>query len=551
MEPNTHKNLHAVSAKTPTFMPSNRARMKEPAKRILGLVLLAAALWPLFYKLGDAPLRAWDESLFAMRAYYAVEEGGYLPNFDYYPGITFYRNLKPPFGTWWQALSYRMFGYDEWALRLPVAVFSALLVGMLWFWRRAVPELPYSGVAAGLILVLSPGFLRDHVARTGDHDAILLFFMTAGLLLVFLIERTYTTGQTQRRRLYLGLLGLTLLIGFLTKSFFAFSLLPAFALWLIWRKRLVSLLREPMLWVSAALVLGGVVLYYALMERAFPGFMSFESDTVLGRYVKVQDGHQLSWNYYIAEFFSRRFWPWWGGVLLHGYWMFRVSGSGFRVSGCCMGIGCFGFRVPGFRLNRQLPTADCRLPTADRFRAFGGLLWLSLLVHFVVVTFSVTKLSWYDAPLYPIAALMAGSAVQALAEQFPDWKRVIWIVLAVLMAVFSVRAVRDISQTGPASDDERYQPFMEYLQEKRPEIKAYKVYCHEYNGQTGFTARLLNDQHGYNISVAVYYPEERFAGGDYILVCSAEKEERIHQEHVTEVVAESGGCKLLLLKGDR
>jgi 4-amino-4-deoxy-L-arabinose transferase-like glycosyltransferase len=504
--------------------------MKEPAKRILGIVLLAAALWPLFYKLGEAPLRAWDESLFAMRAYYAVEEGGYLPNFDYYPGITFYRNLKPPFGTWWQALSYRMFGYDEWALRLPVAVFSALLVVMLWLWRCAVPELPYSGVAAGLILVLSPGFLRDHVARTGDHDAILLLVMTAGVLLMYLTERTYAAGQVQRRRLYLGLLGLTLLIGFLTKSFFAFSLLPAFALWLIWRKRLVSLLREPMLWASAALVMGGVVLYYALMERAFPGFMSFESDTVLGRYVKVQDGHQLSWNYYIAEFFSRRFWPWWGVLLLHGGLMFRIRN--------------FGFRIPDSGLHR-------RPPTDSSFRAFGGLLWLSLLVHFVVVTFSVTKLSWYDAPLYPIAALMAGSAVQALIEQFPDWKRVIWIVLAVLLAGFSVRALRDISQTGPASDDERYQPFMEYLQQKRPEIKAYKVYCHEYNGQTGFTARLLNDQHGYNISVAVYYPEERFAGGDFVLVCSAEKEERIQKEHIVEIAEESGGCKLLLLKGDR
>jgi len=518
--------------------------MKEPAKRILGMVLLAAALWPLFYQLGDAPLRAWDESLFAMRAYYAVEEGGYLPNFDYYPGITFYRNLKPPFGTWWQALSYRAFGYDEWALRLPIALFSALLVGMLWFWRRAVPDLPYSGVAAGWMLVLSPGFLRDHVARTGDHDAILLFLMTAGLLLVYLTESTYAAGQEQRRRWYLGLLGLTLLAGFLTKSFFAFSLLPAFALWLMWRKRLVSLLREPMLWVAAAIVAGGVAVYYVLMERAFPGFMSFESDTVLGRYVKVQDGHQLSWNYYIAEFFSRRFWPWWGVLLLHGYLMFRVRNSGFRISDSGLHSRPptdSGFRIPDSGLHS-------RPPTDSGFRSFGALLWLSLLVHFVMITFSVTKLSWYDAPLYPIAALMAGSAVQALAEEFPYWKKMIWIVLALLFAGFSVRALRDISQTGPASDDERYQPFMEYLQQKRPDIKAYKVYCHEYSGQTGFTARLLNDQHGYNISVAVYYPEERFAGGDYILVCSAEKEERIYKEHVVEVMEESGGCKLLLLK---
>jgi 4-amino-4-deoxy-L-arabinose transferase-like glycosyltransferase len=476
-------------------------------RRSLILLCFGIAVFPLFYRLGEAPLRLWDESLFAMRAYYMAENGGFLPNFEYFPGITFYRNLKPPFGSWFQALSYRWFGYSEWALRLPIAVFSSLLLAMIFVLGNRVARNAIAGVAAGLILIASPGFLRDHVARTGDHDAILLLLMTAGLFSCFFLAQA---ESRYRQRLYMTLLGLTLFLGFLTKSFFAFAFCPAFLLFLLWRGKLAVLMRDPFIWGVAVTVGMGIGLYYFRMESTFPGFWQYESDTVLGRYLKVQDGHQLIWNYYLGEFFGKRFFPWFFLLPLHLYLIVRTS--------------------------------------SQAFRNFGMLLWLSFIGHFLMITFSTTKLSWYDAPLYPIAALMAGSGI---AELFARWKSAPakqGIAIAALLPVFVatyLQGLKTIADANPASTEEYYQPFMRKLQAERPDLKQYKVYCYEYNGQVGFTARLLNDQYGYEISVAVYYPEAGFPKDVYIMVCNTEKEEKVESKHRVELEAEYGPCRLL------
>ena len=245
------------------------------------------------------------------------------------------------------------------------------------------------------------------------------------------------------------------------------------------------------------------------MESAFPGFWQFESDTVLGRYVKVQDGHQLEWDYYIAEFFSRRFAPWFLVLPMHLYLIIKAKNTAFQ--------------------------------------AFGLLLWLAFAAHFIMITCSTTKLAWYDAPLYPIAALMAGSA---LAEWFsrqdrPLNKALIAAITGLALGFTYYRGLQDIALTGPASDDERYQPFMYYLKQERPDLKKYMVYCYEYNGQVGFTGRLLNDHYGDDISVAVYYPEQGFNSDIYIMVCSPEKEERLRAHHEVVMEAEYGGCRML------
>ncbi len=479
-------------------------------KRSLVLVGFALAVFPLFYRLGEAPLRIWDESLFAMRAYYMAEEGGYLPNFDYFPGITFYRNLKPPLGTWFQAAAFSMLGYSEWALRLPVAIFAALLVVLLFTWGgRASGGMPYAGVAAGLILVASPGFLRDHVARTGDHDAILLLWMTAGAFFSFFAAQAESRGS---RRLWVALLCLSLFLGFLTKSFFAFAFVPAFVLFWLWQGRLREIVSDPAHWGIGGLLILAVGLYYLRMESAFPGFWNFESNTVLGRYVKVQDGHELPWYYYIKAFFDHRFAPWYFLLPVHVYLLIRSQSAAFR--------------------------------------AFGMLLWLCLLSHLLIITLSTTKLGWYDAPMYPIAALMAGSVIGELWVLWrkPAYRLVLVSVPTIVLGATYFRGLQEIAQTGPASQDEYYQPFMRWLQEEHPDLKHYTVYCYEYNGQVGYSAKLLNDHAGYKISAAVYYPERGFGVGTHIMVCSAEKEERLRLENEMEIVAEQAPCRLLRIK---
>jgi 4-amino-4-deoxy-L-arabinose transferase-like glycosyltransferase len=81
--------------------------------------------------------------------------------------------------------SIALFGPVEWAIRLPsaLAALGTLLCTTL-FVRRLTHSLP-TAIAAGTLLLLSPGFFGEHGARTGDFDAPLLFFVTAGLQLVF------------------------------------------------------------------------------------------------------------------------------------------------------------------------------------------------------------------------------------------------------------------------------------------------------------------------------------------------------------------------------
>lgn len=478
----------------------------------LSFTVLALVIFPLFYKLGDAPLRIWDESLFAMRAYHTAEVGGYLPNFDQFPGITFYRNLKPPFGTWFQALSYRQFGYSEWALRFPVAIFLSILMVWLVFRGNHIAGQTWAGLTGALILIGSPGFFRDHVARTGDHDGILLLWMMLSLWFCQMLAQPLSQ---KKRRLLLFLWVLCLLIGFLTKSFFAWIMVPACLAFLIWKRNLQPLWRDGFSWVMVLLLAASVGLYYWNMERVFPGFLQFESDTVLGRYVKIQDNHQLPWDYYVGAFFTSRFSPWWMLLPLHLFLIIRTKN--------------------------------------ETFKSAGVLLWMAGLSHLAIITGSTTKLDWYDAPIYPIAALMVGATIGYLMEipRITVWLKVGIVSLFIIGVGYGYsNSLRLASNAQISNPEEAYQPFMRHLQQERPDLKDYTVYCYEYNGQVGFTARQWNEHRGFTIKAVVFFPPDGFTPGSHVVVCSEEKANRLLQDEECVLELEHGGCQLWKVKTD-
>ena len=74
-----------------------------------------------------------------------------------------------PLVIWLMSGSLRLFGYQEWALRLPSAIAAlGTLILTLWFVRKVTGS---QGLALGstILLLLSPGFFGEHGARTGDH----------------------------------------------------------------------------------------------------------------------------------------------------------------------------------------------------------------------------------------------------------------------------------------------------------------------------------------------------------------------------------------------
>ena len=126
--------------------------------------------------LGQTPLRSWDEAWYAEIAKNILKTGNWfllrwngLPYFDH-----------PPLGFWLTAFSFRIFGINEMAARLPSAlagigsVFLIFLLGQKLFNQK-------TGFWSGLILTTTPWFwLRS---REGNLDIILVFFMLLSIWL--------------------------------------------------------------------------------------------------------------------------------------------------------------------------------------------------------------------------------------------------------------------------------------------------------------------------------------------------------------------------------
>ncbi|MFQ5447812.1 MAG: ArnT family glycosyltransferase, partial [Saprospiraceae bacterium] len=190
--------------------------MKDtPWKKYVTFALFCAVVYvPLFHHLTWEPIHNWDESLFAMRAGYMAEEGAYLPDYSHWvEGGPKHPNSKPPFTTWVQALSMKIFGVPELGLRLPVA-FSALATVFLflWFFRKKIGDIRI-GYCAGFVLVTSLGYVRAHAARTGDQDVPLALYMLAGAFAFY----QYIGEKDERKRWrWLALLTFLLIISALT-----------------------------------------------------------------------------------------------------------------------------------------------------------------------------------------------------------------------------------------------------------------------------------------------------------------------------------------------
>jgi 4-amino-4-deoxy-L-arabinose transferase-like glycosyltransferase len=157
---------------------------------------------PLWIGLGASPIWDANEALYAETAREMLERSDFLhPTFNYAP-----RLQKPPFTYWAIAASYRLFGINEFAVRVPSALAATFLLGFLvWIVHRqtailkaATPaarsglRLSSAAILSGLILATTPRWLI--VARRLPIDALLLVALSIALLLLYLASQGGHSG---------------------------------------------------------------------------------------------------------------------------------------------------------------------------------------------------------------------------------------------------------------------------------------------------------------------------------------------------------------------
>ena len=310
------------------------------------------------------------ESYFALGAKLMIEEGNWLT-----PHAADELPLnKPPLTYWLIGVSYKLFGVNYGAARLPSAMAALATLALIYFLGRKPVGEHAALLAAG---ILGTSYLFMNFARMAMSDMLLTFFLTASLL--SLINVLTASDQRSSRMLYLGYAALGLAV--LTKGPVALALLVlpiAFELLCSWRREDLRRLRIVR---GLALTLIIAAPYFLLVYfRAGPEPLHF---------------------FFVGENLKR-----FTGEI------YSASAKSFWYEF----VALFGDFAPWSLLIPVALLADVRRRREGLTRRPKRILYLWLAATSLLFSISSFKLDYYLLPAMPAAALIVGVTIAQATE---------------------------------------------------------------------------------------------------------------------------------------
>ncbi|KAK4538057.1 hypothetical protein CDCA_CDCA15G4082 [Cyanidium caldarium] len=282
-----------------------------PRGRRLGPVLLI--LWVCYWNFwrgnGDFSIMDNTEPKFAICARNMIESGDWLTP-------TWNGNLrfdKPPLVYWLQALAYLLFGYTEWATRLPTALAATAAVAVVYalgarFDAQRWRAMPVAGLTAAL--AAAANLYAVGWARSGVSDMVLCATITAALACFFC---GYASAPGRARRWWYWAFFVFTALAVLTKGPLGAFLPAAIAnlfLLAVGQWRAVALHEMPLgsgIGIASAIALPWYVLivqrFGVQYVRAFFGYHN------LARLTTAVNAHGGPWYYYVVCL-AVGFFPW-------------------------------------------------------------------------------------------------------------------------------------------------------------------------------------------------------------------------------------------------
>lgn len=363
-----------------------------PVLKILLFLLIVYS--PFFLHLGNMPVRVWDEARLIANTLEMAGNGNYLvPHFQDNPDMW---NTKPPLMIWFQLLMLKIAGNQELAFRLPSAIAGLLTATTLLLLFSNYLKSYWFGILTVLILVTSNGYIGDHVTRTGDYDALLTLFTTFFAVSFFLYTET-----GKQKFLHFFFAGIVLAV--FTKSVQGLLFLPALLIYLLISGNFLKTLRNKWVYIDFMIAAAIIAGYYLLRESVNPGYLEAVYVNELGgRYLETTENHRHEFMYYMNLLADKQF----------GNWIIFVP------------IGIFtGLTFP-----------DKKIRNLSLYTFLLGSVYL------LIISSAGTKLAWYDAPLYPLLAILAALPVYRIfgliagyrSEKNRKWLNVLYPALFVV-----------------------------------------------------------------------------------------------------------------------
>jgi 4-amino-4-deoxy-L-arabinose transferase-like glycosyltransferase len=475
---------------------------------IAASLALAGFIFLVFFRrLGDDPIRQWDEASVAANSFEMLVRGE--PFAKYFGGEPDFINTKPPLLNWLVASSMALFGPTPFALRLPSAVAATTTVLTVWLFTARALGNRVAAFAAAFVLCTSIGFIGEHVARGGDYDALLTLFVTMFALAAFHF------AQTGRRR-SLVVAAAAFALALITKGIAAVLPVPGIALYFLLTSERRRLLLRPSVIVAALLALLPIGIVYGLTELAQPGYLATVGNNELwGRFGSLAPGGTPSSGlYYLEALYEYRFWPW---LLLLPF--------------------SFVLREP--------------------FVRFGA---LYLGTFLLVISSSETRYHWYDAPFYPVAAICVGLLIARaprMAAKRPVWALAASATFAILFAysAYQVGRVelrggrplfRENDRAIPANA-ERYRVFLDDILSDDRITRGERLALanpSRYNTPLLFVRDVAAQRWQQPLHLDWETPMERAPDAAWVASCGPELDAAISREGSFRRVTSGRGCSL-------
>ena len=253
-----------------TFRLANTFQLGNKAKSLLwwslGFALIARLICNAVIPLTDTTEARYGEIARKM-----LETGDWItPQHDY--GVPFW--AKPPLSTWLSAISMKVFGVNEFAVRLPSLVLGIGILMLVWHWVKSQRNSDFALATCAVLASMSLFFMASGAVMT---DESLTFCTTLAMISFWRAinsEHTKRWGYLFFIALGFGILAKGLLVGVLT-------FMPI-VLWILihdngsgirgnWLK-----VWRALPWIRGSAVMLAISLpWYLMAEHKTPGFLAY------------------------------------------------------------------------------------------------------------------------------------------------------------------------------------------------------------------------------------------------------------------------------------
>jgi 4-amino-4-deoxy-L-arabinose transferase-like glycosyltransferase len=475
-------------------------------------VLLLCCL-PLFYKLDALVIRQWDEARNAVSALEMLQNKNYVVR--YFNGQPDYWDVKPPLLIWLQVLSIRIMGVNELAIRIPSAIASLLTMIFLIGYFHKYHNNRYTGYLASLILATSQGYINWHIARTGDHDALLILFITITVFLYY----QFLTAPIVKNKL-LVVITSALISGVFTKSIAMLIILPGLLIMTFIFKAHCRIFANKWFYFCAIIFMLICGSYYALRESMQPGYLkAVWNGELFPRYLNIHNAfNKESFWYYIKNIYNERF----------KYWVFIFLPAMLILPFCC---------------------------SKEQRRLLAYL--IITIITFLLIISAGTHNLWYDGPLYPllsaVSALLLVYILEHLQRLFRNYSpifRSLPILLLIMVFLYpGYRIMNNIKRTSEFFWDEQIYA-MSYILRDMQHINKIKdepfsIIFDGYYGHLLFYTRAIAYNTGKDIKIK---PISAVQPNDLIIMSQENVSYQIKSKFISQTIYKNNLVELLKIK---